>query len=140
MSPFSLPPPPAQKQLRNLPERLPSDQGELLEWLLKIHKWLLWLTTNPLGATQIIEFLQVSLCTWEDGTEGAVDGALQGGVFREVSIPSASILLSGLQWCFKYTWAAEYSIMISRIANGFLMPTEMSEEEKQVFRGDMADR
>ncbi|GMI38362.1 hypothetical protein TrCOL_g5101, partial [Triparma columacea] len=62
-----------KKQLRNLPERLPSDQGELLEWLLKIHKWLLWLTTNPLGATQIIEFLQVSLCTWEDGTEGAVD-------------------------------------------------------------------
>ena len=140
MSPFALPPPPAQKQLRDLPKRLPPDQGELLKWLIKIHKWLLWLTTNPLGATQLIEFLQVSLATWEDGTEGAVEGALQGGVFREITIPSASILLSGLQWVFKHTWAAEYSIMISRIANGFLVLKEMSEEEQKVLRGDMADR
>lgn len=119
---------------------LPEDQGTLFRCIVSIHQWLLWVSTNALGQIQLVRFFQSSFVIWEAGREGAVEGGVQGGVFKEMGVPSAVTMLAAVQKMFKSTWAAEFTLILEQISRGTLSPDTMSTQQTMVFKGDMSGR
>ena len=108
--------------------------------MINIHTWILWMSTDPLGAQALFEFMQVAFAVWEPGREGGISGGLEGGIFTEIGVSTAKTVLSGLMYVIKSTWAAEKLLMTGLLRGGGLTLRGMSEEERMVWDAAMSDR
>ena len=108
--------------------------------MIKIHKWILWVSTDPLGAQALVSFMQVAFAIWEQGMEGGISGGLEGGIFTEIGVSTAQTVLSGLSYIIKYTWASQKLLMTQLMMGGSLTIRGMSEEERMVWNAAMSDR
>ncbi|GMI49261.1 hypothetical protein TrCOL_g9620, partial [Triparma columacea] len=125
--------------LAGIPLQPPDDQYALLACMINIHTWIIWMSTDPLGAQALFEFMQVAFAVWEPGREGGISGGLEGGIFTEIGVSTAKTVLSGLMYVIKSTWAAEKLLMTGLLRGGGLTLRGMSEEQRMVWDAAMSD-
>lgn len=140
------PTPTQHPALVDLPSSIPDDddenQGVILFWINCIYRWMLEMSTSPLGDRNFARCFEVLCMRWKGReTDGGEETAgVKGGVFTQVKLPTVHSILSAAQYHFKLSWAFQKEVFARMIGQGLRTVASLTAAELLIWDGDMQNR